>query len=78
MGMYAKYTPIRANFDLAPNLTPSNNKLYSLMEVVVGSVSMGFDELLRVNMIVPHNYLYLPITPHRTIPPQKITNSNFR
>ena len=26
MGMYAKYTPIRANFDLAPNLTPSDKK----------------------------------------------------
>ena len=26
MGMYAKYTPIRANFDLATNLTPSNKK----------------------------------------------------
>ena len=29
MGMYAKYTPIRANFDLAPNLTPSDKKLGS-------------------------------------------------
>ena len=27
MGMYAKYTPIRVNFDLAPNLTPSDKKL---------------------------------------------------
>ena len=27
MGMYTKYTPIRVNFDLAPNLTPSNKKL---------------------------------------------------
>ena len=26
MGMYAKYTPIRVNFDLVPNLTPSNKK----------------------------------------------------
>ena len=25
--MYAKYTPIRVNFDLAPNLTPSDKKL---------------------------------------------------
>jgi hypothetical protein len=29
MGMYAKYTPIRVNFDLATNLTPSNKKLGS-------------------------------------------------
>ena len=28
MGMYAKYTPIRVNFDLAPNLTTSDNKLF--------------------------------------------------
>ena len=27
MGMYGKYTPIRVNFDLAPNLTPSDKKL---------------------------------------------------
>ena len=27
MGMYVKYTPIRVNFDLAPNLTPSDKKL---------------------------------------------------
>ena len=26
MGMYAKYTPIRVNFDLAPNLTHSDKK----------------------------------------------------
>ena len=29
MGMYAKYTPIRVNFDLAPNLTHSDKKLGS-------------------------------------------------
>jgi hypothetical protein len=27
MGMYTEYTPIRVNFDLAPNLTSSNKKL---------------------------------------------------
>ena len=26
-GMYTKYTPFRVNLDLAPNLTPSDNKL---------------------------------------------------
>ena len=26
MGMYAKYTPIRVNFDLAPNMPPSDKK----------------------------------------------------
>ena len=28
MGMYVKYTPIRVDFDLAPSLTPSNNKCF--------------------------------------------------
>jgi hypothetical protein len=31
MGMYAKYTPIRVAFDLAPSLTPSNNKCFAVI-----------------------------------------------
>ncbi len=31
MGMYAKYTPIRVDFDLAPSLTPSNNKYFAVI-----------------------------------------------
>ena len=30
-GIYVKYTPFRCNFDLAPNLTPSNNKLFAVI-----------------------------------------------
>ena len=30
--MYAKYTPIRFNFDLSPNLTPSDSKFQVLSD----------------------------------------------
>ena len=42
MGMYAKYTPIRVNFDLATNLTPSNKKLgCAIMEVICCSININ-------------------------------------
>ena len=38
MGMYAEYTPIRVNFDLAPNLTPSDKKLGATLKVRISLV----------------------------------------